>query len=169
MQPSFLEGGAEILPCPADFPTPDNTVLCLPIRMRDGQIIYSANTPTIEKLLRAASLDASRPPLKGQVLYRDEQSIVWLGPILFFSAAALANNPNLISTALGVISNYITDFFRGVSAPKTEISLDIIQEIEPQRRYRRVMYKGSADGLKSLPAALRETFKDAEPQEKKNG
>ena len=169
MQSRIREGGAEILPCADDFPRPDNTVLCLPFQAGDEQFVYSANTPTIEKLLREANLGTMRPVLKGQLRYRDEQSIVWLGPILFFSAAALAENPNLMSIALGVISNYLTDFFRGTSTPNPEVKLDVIQEITPKKKFRHAVYSGPVAGLSSLPEVLRTTFKEFESQEKENG
>lgn len=167
MQPSILEGGAEILPCPVDVSSQTCAVVCLPLSADDGHIVYSTNTPTIEKLLRGAGVDAVRPDLKGPIRYRDEQSIVWLGPVLFFSAAALAANPHLISISLGVISNYLTEIFRGrptavdVSRPTPEVSLDIIQEVGPSKRYKRVRYKGTAEGLTALSASLKATYAEA--------
>ena len=41
--------------------------------------------------------------------------------------ALLTSDPNVISVALGVLSNYLTDFFQGMSGDKT-VKLDVVIE-----------------------------------------
>lgn len=159
MQPIIQEGGAELLPCATRL-SDQTPIVSLPFLADNERILYSTNTPTVEKLLREAGLQVERPDLHGQVRYRDERSIVWAGPILFFSAAALAENPHLMSLALGVISNYLTDLFRGrAHSDPAAVHLDVIEELEPGKRYRRVKYDGPIEGLSKISAPIRTTYK----------
>lgn len=157
-QPIIREGGAEILPCPDNFPQTQG-VMCLPFHFDGEHTLYSTHTPTVEKLIRQAGLEVARPNLPGQTRYRDERSLEWMGPVLFFSAAALAQNPEIMSVSIGVIANYVTELFRGRSEP-SGARLAIIEEVEGKTRYRRIEYRGTAEGLRALPASIRAAYKD---------
>ena len=74
------------------------------------------------------------------------------------SALFLSQNPNAISVAIGVISNYLTDWFKGTVGDK-RVRLDIVVEIEGSK-YKRVHYDGNVEGLRELPKILREVRPD---------
>jgi hypothetical protein len=77
-----------------------------------------------------------------------EKSLVFLGPIIFCSAALLSQNPAIVSLALGVISNYLTEFFRGLPGDHT-VRLDIVTEEGEgdNHRYKRYHFEGPTDSL----------------------
>ena len=52
-----------------------------------------------------------------------------VGPTLFVSAALLAENPHIISLALSVLANLLTDFFKGAKE-KSNAAVEIVVEKE---------------------------------------
>jgi hypothetical protein len=115
--------------------------------------VFSNNTSAIAKLLQENGISARQADVSGQVLFRDERSFTWLGPVLFVSAAAYAENPNIVSVALGVIANYLTDIFRGQTST-TRAKLEILTEMSPGKTYRKVSYDGPVEGLRDLPKVV---------------
>lgn len=78
----------------------------------------------------------------------------WIGPTLFVGAALLSDNGNLLSLALGVISNYLTDFFRGMGKPPA-IKMDFVIEQTPDKTCKRLKFEGTPEGLAALPETIR--------------
>ena len=62
--------------------------------------------------------------------------------------------PSSLSLSLNVIANYATDFLRGVSG-NPNVKLDIVVE-KNDKTCKKISYEGSIDGLKDLPAVIRE-------------
>jgi hypothetical protein len=79
-------------------------------------------------------------------------------PTLYLSAAFLSQNSPLASVALNVISNYIYDRFRALKPSRT-VKFDVVLEDTKSGKYRRIAYEGTEEGLKLLPAAIREAIK----------
>jgi hypothetical protein len=52
----------------------------------------------------------------------------WIGPVIIITAAAVSQNPEIVSITLKVTSNYLTDWFRGVSKENRRASLTIVKE-----------------------------------------
>ena len=67
---------------------------------------------------------------------------------IFISAALLGSDPSAVSVALGVISNYLTDIFRGT--PDKKIKLDIAVERKGDRVCKKLTYEGDAAGLAEI-------------------
>lgn len=64
------------------------------------------------------------------------------------------NNQEVVSVALNVLSNYITDFFKGVTGTKI-VKLDIIVEKNGDTTCKKISYEGDAEGIKSLVDVVR--------------
>jgi hypothetical protein len=96
-------------------------------------------------------LDPSKP-----VPYIQNNSFGWVGPTLFVSWALVSENPTVVTVALGVIANYLTDFLKGISG-KTEVSLSIVVEKRTDRTCKRITYKGNVEGLSSLADIVKST------------
>lgn len=78
----------------------------------------------------------------------------WIAPTIFVSFALLNQNPHILSLALGVMSNYLTDFFKGM--PRIgRVKLNIVVETE-DKTYKRIHYEGPVSGLEKLPDIARE-------------
>ena len=122
------------------------------------EFIQVAEAATVKTLLRSANLPYGdvvdrdkRPP------YLEMRSYDWIGPILFVPAALMLENPSFVSVALGVIANYITDIFKGISGPKNA-KLTIVVE-KSDGSCKRISYEGPAEGLASLADTV-EAMKD---------
>jgi hypothetical protein len=55
-------------------------------------------------------------------------ALEWIGPIVLFSAAAISQNPEIMSITLGVISNYLADWFRAVPKQGRTAKLKMVQK-----------------------------------------
>jgi len=86
--------------------------------------------------------------------YRQLNAFEWIGPIIFFGYSVFTENPTLISISCGVISNYLTDFFRGISGKKN-IKLDIVVETEKGKTYKKIHFEGTPESLKDLPEIIK--------------
>jgi hypothetical protein len=78
----------------------------------------------------------------------------WVGPTIFFTSALITQNPQLIDISLGVISNYLTDWFKGVPKEQRKVKLDIVEETRSGSS-KKLLYEGDVDGLKDLPKIIR--------------
>jgi len=83
-----------------------------------------------------------------------EEAFGWIGPLIFFTSAVIAQNPYLIDISIGVISNYLTDWFKGLMDGEKEVSLDVVVETK-SGSYTKIRYEGSPEGLKELPKIIR--------------
>ena len=76
-------------------------------------------------------------------------------PSLFIGLGIASENPIVVSITLNVLSNYLTDFFKGTFEKKT-VSLDIYVEKNGQKKITKIEYKGSIEGLKSLSDVIKQ-------------
>ncbi|SRR6266481_717173 len=122
-----------------------------------GDFRQMSEAATVKKLLRAAGLElaelvdrAQRPP------NIHNNAADWVAPILFVSSALWVQNPAVVSVALSVIANYLTDSFKGVNG-KT-IKLDFVVEKTKTRRCTKISYEGDVSGIAALEDILRKTI-----------
>lgn len=114
------------------------------------ELYYESETATVRKLWKEAKLQEERLEREEDHFpYIRKRTFEWLGPTIFIGSMLLANEPNTISLALNVISNYLTDFFRG-SFQKPKIKFAIIVEKTNERKYQKINYEGDIKGIESL-------------------
>lgn len=97
---------------------PDGIVL-LPSSFESAKnasaLIYADTIDTVRKLLVQAGVPAAKMEKDGEQYPRTVQhALEWIGPVILISAAAYSQNPEIVTITLNVISNYLTDWFRGV-------------------------------------------------------
>lgn len=121
------------------------------------ELVHESSAPTVRVLWRQAGISETRIEKEGDKFpYVKEMAFQeWLGPVIFVSTSLLSQNPHVIEVALGVISNYLTHWFRGIAGDKVA-RLDIVVEETKKKRYRRIRYEGNAEGLQTLPRIVRE-------------
>jgi hypothetical protein len=79
--------------------------------------------------------------------YIENRSVEWFGPTLFFSLAAISQNPNIVSICLSVLSSYIYDIFKGKNEnPNIRCSF----VIEDKKKKKKIDYKGPVSGMKDV-------------------
>ena len=69
--------------------------------------------------------------------------------------SALSGNPELINVALGVVANYVTEFFRGTPSDRQRAELSVAIKTE-EGESRRIDYRGPPEGIRDLPDVIRE-------------
>ena len=123
------------------------------------QLRQSLEAVTLKKLLIATAIPyvdmigrESRIPIE-----QNNWSELVL-PTLFVTAALTAENPSLVNTTLGVISNYVIDHFKGMSGVQT-VKMEIVCE-SPVGNYKRVTYEGPPQHIERSVQAFREITHD---------
>jgi hypothetical protein len=76
-----------------------------------------------------------------------------VGPIIFVGSAVLSDNGILLNLALGIVSNYLTEYFRGFGKTPT-VKLELIVEKAPNRDYRRLTFEGPPEAIPTLSEAI---------------
>jgi hypothetical protein len=143
------------------FPT---GLAIVPIRFESATSLTdlrtASHTETVLKFFKSEGIPVgSFLPESNALPYIVNKHFEWLGPILFVPLALMNENPQLVSLAIGVLSNCITDFFKGIPKSQRNVRLDIVVETESDRIYKKISYDGGIDGLNALPKIIRETMK----------
>lgn len=119
-----------------------------------------AEAKSIEDLCQQAESDTVRTLLTAnkvayvelfdednQPKYIQQYGFEWFGPTLFVSAGLLSQDPNAISVALGIITNYLYDLFKG--AKEGRASLDVILQ-QADGSCKQIRYSGPPEGLNGV-------------------
>ncbi|WP_334135842.1 hypothetical protein [Acinetobacter schindleri] len=123
-------------------------LMILPELTEDKQNIYASSTVSFFKFARKfININYVKKP----DIVLEQRSIDWFGPTLLFTIAALTQNPELVSVALNVLSNYISDYFKGQRAPNIKINI-VIQKSKTE--YTNFMYEGPQDGLTEIEKVI---------------
>jgi len=137
-----LPEGLAILP--ANFATAANP----------EEFLYDPAGATVRTLFRTNQIPLQDllPPgtPRRQVSYKSAE---WVGPTLFVGYALLSDNGNFLNIALGVVANYLTEFFRGAGKAPT-IRLDFIVEKTPSREYKHLKFEGPPEAIPALMGAV---------------
>lgn len=120
------------------------------------ELFHEDSTVTIRSLWRQAQVTETRLEGEGHRFPSiQEKSFDWIGPTIFIGASMLTQNETLASIALNVLSNYITDFFKGHVGDHT-VSVNIVLENvkklgdTEETTYKQISLKGNADELNKL-------------------
>ena len=128
-------------------------LMIVPELIENEQSIYSSSSISFYKYAKnQVNLNYIRKP----DIVLEKRSIDWFGPTLLITTTALTQNPELVSITLNVISNYITDFFKGSQEPDIKVSLLIQQS---KTKFKKLDYEGNKDGLKEIEKLI-EQLKD---------
>ena len=82
-----------------------------------------------------------------------------IGPTLLISAAFLAGNPHIVSLALNVLANYVTDLFKGAKGGNAVLEI-VTEKVEKDgsKTYRKVRCPAAPEVLKELPEIVNKIF-----------
>lgn len=116
--------------------------------------VYFETTLTISKLLKSNGINSEILGYTQEAKTLNNRHSEWIAPILFLSSAYLLQNPDAISVALGIISNYLTEIFMGKSREPTA-NIELIIET-PRGTVKRASYKGPVSGLEHFKKSLKE-------------
>ncbi|QIZ76462.1 hypothetical protein [Ferrimonas lipolytica] len=91
-----------------------------------------------------------------EILY-EQRSVEWFGPVILITSSLISQNPEIVSITCGVISNYLTDFFKGQKNP--EVSLKVVYRETEKEKITEIEYQGSGEDLSKLQEAILEVAK----------
>lgn len=124
------------------------------------ELINESSASTVRTLLRQSELSETPLEQDGERFPQvQENAFTWIGPILFFAAAELSRNPEMVSVACGVIGNYLTDFFRGKPGEQ-RVQLDIVVEQTRTKRTVKLHYDRTPEGLAEIPQTISDVCGD---------
>jgi hypothetical protein len=94
-----------------------------------SDFLHEDTTPTVRSLLAEKGIIETKIEQDGdKIPYIQENCFERVGPIIFIGSLVFSENPHLISVALGVVSNFLTDYFKGRMGNKTaKLSLVVPQ------------------------------------------
>ena len=79
-----------------------------------SELVYESSVQEIRILFREAEIVVTELEKQGDKrLYKQDKHFDWIGPTIFISASFLSQNPHIISITEGIISNYLTELFKG--------------------------------------------------------
>ena len=163
-----VEGHAATLGC--QIPT---DIALLPrnffIVSTKDELCHEQDATTFRSLLRQAQIKETTLEADGERFpdIVEHGFVEFVAPTLFVSFAAISLNPQLLAVALGVFSNYISDFFKG-RLDNNVAHLNIIVKTK-SRTYRRISYRGPVNGIDSLPKIISSIVYDSGEDEINNG
>ncbi len=123
-------------------------------------LLHESEAATVRVLFRNEGITETRiEPLGEKFPCVQQNDFTWVGPIIFFGAAQLAQDPGIISVSLGVIANYLTDFFRGVVGGR-RVHFEAVIEQTKTKRHVHVQFDGDLEAFRQLPSTLMELIHD---------
>jgi hypothetical protein len=114
-----------------------------------SEMFYSTTTPTLRKLMRFNDIPLIFPHEdENEVRYLELRSFDWYAPIIVVTSLFSTSNPTAINIALGIITNYLTDFLKGSSFhSKAHLKILIQQEYGADKR---LEYSGPVEGINEI-------------------
>lgn len=120
------------------------------------ELFHEDSTITIRTLWRQNKIAETRLEGEGRKFPSiQEKYFEWIGPTIFIGASLYTQNPTLVNIALNVLSNYVTDFFKGHLGDHS-VSVNLVFEKvskhgdDEERSYKLVNLKGTVDDLNKL-------------------
>jgi hypothetical protein len=118
------------------------------------EYVYPSTVESLIKLLTQHKVPVdSLHHIDATTPLQDNRGLDWIAPTFIVSSLLLTQNPNTVSIALGIISNYVTDLFKGVKSDP-EIKLNIVQTAANGKRAQRIHYEGPVSGLPGVEKVL---------------
>lgn len=144
MYTTISQYDAQLLP--QSIPEDITDLLLLPRTMDEGRPVFSSSTGPVLKLLRHEGLGVQKLEV-GTSVNVTENGLIWLGPVVFIGLSAFTANPNIVAVTLNIISNYVTELFRG-QEQEVEVKLDVVTQAG--KSFTRVRFVGPPSALKDL-------------------
>lgn len=117
-------------------------------------LLQASEAATVRSLFRSAGLGFTELPDRTHgIRYIQNNAADWVGPTIFVAGSLWSQNPLAISVALSVVSNYLTDLFKGIKHRTAK--LDFIVERTKDGTYKHLAYEGDIEGIAMLEKVIR--------------
>ncbi|MHB1414028.1 MAG: hypothetical protein ACYC1C_02155 [Chloroflexota bacterium] len=126
------------------------------------ELLNESSSPTVRVLWRQVGVAETRIDGGGARFGEiSEKSFTeWVGPTIFIAAAAVTQDPSLVSLALNVMADYLVDFFKGVPLTKRRAKLDVVVEQSASKKCVKIHYEGEPEAIRDLPDVIKEVAAD---------
>jgi hypothetical protein len=117
---------------------------------------FPSTLPTVLKLAKKEGLAVCvfGDPVSTKLL--EQRSFEWFAPSMFISSLYFSSNPDGVSIALNMLSNYLTTIFAGLpKSTEGSVSLNIFYKNEKTGLTKKVSYKGPSSGLKEVSRSVK--------------
>jgi hypothetical protein len=125
-----------------------------------GELCHESSALDLKTLFRQADLPITvYQPDGTKIPYLQENDIRWVGPVLFFSAAAISENPHIVSVALSVIANYLTDIFKGLPQPasaKLSVVIETTTTKTTTKTTKKIEFDGPPDKISEINGLIKD-------------
>lgn len=130
------------------------------IAVSKEKLVYESTAPTVRVLWRKNNI-VETPLEKSGEKYPliAEHAFEWIGPTIFISAMLFSKNSQLVAIAINVISNYLTEWFRGIPKDDRKVKFSVVLETR-KGNYKKVEYEGPPDGLERLPEIIQKVYNE---------
>jgi hypothetical protein len=124
------------------------------------ELIHESTTATVRTLWRQNDIVETPLEKSGEKFpFIAQEAFEWIAPTIFVTATLISQNPALVTLALNVISNYLTDWFRGITQDKRKVKLRIIVE-NKHKSCKKIDYEGPQEGLKELHKVIKSVYEE---------
>jgi hypothetical protein len=129
-------------------------------------LIYGSHVSRVRSLWQQAGIVETPIERPGDDIWAvTEKEADWIVPTILIGASFLCQNSHLVSIALGVIANYLTDLFKGNSASRTaSVNLVVERMKDVRTEYVRIQYEGGPEGIADLVNIVHEVSHAASDQ-----
>lgn len=123
-------------------------------------LLHEGSVQTVRSLFRQNNITETRIEKDGQKIPTIHENDFGLTlPTLFVGYLIWTGNPQLVSIALNIISNYATDFLKGITG-KSKVSLEIVVQNKNGKGSKKINYEGDPEGLKEISKIVGKVFGD---------
>lgn len=115
--------------------------------------IFTETAVDVRKIFKLNSVEIELLQSKDLKL-KQRKAIDYFAPILFIGYSMLSENYPIIAKALELLSEHISDYFKGKFGDKN-VKLEVIVETKPKSEYKRINYEGGIEGLKEVTEIIK--------------
>ena len=121
--------------------------------------LYASTTTSTLKILKSKGIPAIiLDQDKHNISLQDNRSIDWIAPTFLISSMLLSQNPEAVTIALGVISNYVTDIFKGLKHDPN-VRFEIVFSKPGSSKAHQIHYVGPVSGISELNKVIETVHK----------
>lgn len=137
-----------------------SNIAILPVNIQSAatraDLLQRAEAATVRTLFRNSDIHLEDVlPTDERAAYIQNNAFEWVAPTLFVGASVWSSNPTAVNIAINVISNYISDFLRGIPSHQKTVKIEIVVEKTADCSFRSLKYEGNIDGLAEIPETIR--------------
>ena len=117
--------------------------------------LFRSEAATLRTLFRVNGLEVGRLlPNDVRPSYLTNKNFEWTAPTLFVAASLWSENASAISIALGLVTNYLTDYFKGIGGSH-KVKLSFVVEKRGSKVCKKLSYEGDIKGLSNLAESIK--------------